>query len=518
MAFREVTVVQVREALRRWLRGEGERSIARGVGIDRKTARRYVAAAVKLGVQRFGGEEQITDEVLGQIVEEVRPHRPDGHGPAWRRLEAERPQIEAWVKDDFTVVKIGILLGRQGIVVPHRTLARFAVERCGAGRRHTTVRVDDPPPASELQVDFGRLGLVPDGDKRRVCHGLIFTACYSRHMFVWPTFRQTTEEVIRGFEAAWSYFGGVFPVVIPDNLSAVVTKAEHTAPCFNDVFLEYAQSRGFVIDPARVATPTDKPRVERVVPYVRSNFFKGEEFKDLADVAVRAEEWCTTTAGLRIHGTTQCRPLESFRVEEQALLLALPCAPFDTPVWSDAKVHRDCHVEVARALYSVSYLLRGQTVRARRDTSVVKLYSKGQLVKVHPKVAPGKRSSDPADYPPGKEVYARRDVESLQRRALEIGPAVGAYAAALLDSPLPWTKMRQVYRLLGLAKKWGPVRLDQACRRALDAEAVDVNLVARMLERAREDAAGEEPAGRVIVQGRFARDPSAFASTTGGRR
>ena len=84
MAFREVSVVQVKEALRRWLRGEGERPIAQGVGIDRKTARRYIAAAIELGVDRSGGEEQLSDELIGQVVERVRPHRPDGHGEAWR--------------------------------------------------------------------------------------------------------------------------------------------------------------------------------------------------------------------------------------------------------------------------------------------------------------------------------------------------------------------------------------------------------------------------------------------------
>ena len=267
MAFREVSVVQVREALRRWLKGDGERTIAKGVGVDRKTARRYITAAVELGVDRCGGEEQLSDELIGQVVERVRPHRPDGHGQSWRTLLAEEKRITAWVKQDLTVVKIGILLARRGVVVPHRTLARFAVERCGAGRRSTTVRVDDPPPGVELQVDFGRLGLVPDGDRRRVCWALIFTACYSRHCFVWPTFHQTTEAVIEGFEAAWEFFGGgVFPVVIPDNMASVVVKAESTAPRFNDVFLEYAQSRGFVVDAARVATPTDKPRVERTVP------------------------------------------------------------------------------------------------------------------------------------------------------------------------------------------------------------------------------------------------------------
>src|ERR1035438_481766 len=122
MAFREVSVVQVKEALRRWLKGEGERPIAQGVGIDRKTVRRYIAAAIELEVDRSGGEEQLSEELIGQVLERVRPHRPDGHGEAWRSLLAEEARIKDWVEDGLTVVKIGILLRRHGIEVPHRTL------------------------------------------------------------------------------------------------------------------------------------------------------------------------------------------------------------------------------------------------------------------------------------------------------------------------------------------------------------------------------------------------------------
>ncbi len=506
-------MVQVREALRRWLKGDGERPIAKDVGVDRKTARRYITAAVELGVDRGGGEGQLTDELIGQVLERVRPHRSDGHGEAWRRLLGEEERIKEWVGQDLTVVKIGILLARRGVVVPHRTLARFAVQRCGAGRRSTTVRVDDPPAGVEVQVDFGRLGLVADGERRRVCWALIFTACFSRHCFVWPTFTQTTEDVIAGFEAAWVFFGGVFPVAIPDNMKSIVVKAENTAPRFNDVFLEYAQSRGFVVDAARVATPTDKPRVERTVPYVRNNFFAGETFVDLADVAARAARWCAETAGMRVHGSTQCRPVEVFRAEELALLLPVPNARFDTPTWSEPKVHRDFHVEVDKALYSAPHQFIGRHVKARRDSTSVKLYFRGELVKVHPRKQPGQRNTDPADYPTGKEIYATRDLDRLRRMAADHGDAIGVYAAALLDTPLPWTKMRQVYRLLGLVKKWGPSRVEQACRRALDAEAIDVNLVSRMLERAREEIEPDARPELVVVQGRFARDPSEFAAT-----
>ena len=117
----------------------------------------------------------------------------------------------------------------------------------------------------ELQVDFGRMGLLPDpgSGRHRVCHALIFTACYSRHCFVWLTFRQTTAAVIAGCEAAWVFFGGVFAAVVPDNMATIVDRAGATEPRFNQAFVECAQSRGFLVDPARVRRPTDKPRVER---------------------------------------------------------------------------------------------------------------------------------------------------------------------------------------------------------------------------------------------------------------
>ena len=102
MAFREVRVFEVREVLRLWLAGEGIRATERLVGFDRKTVRRYVDAAVGLGLVRDGGEEQLTDVFIGLVVEAVRPHRSDGHGEAWRLLQAHHDEIAGWVADDLT--------------------------------------------------------------------------------------------------------------------------------------------------------------------------------------------------------------------------------------------------------------------------------------------------------------------------------------------------------------------------------------------------------------------------------
>ena len=251
MVFREVSVIEVREALRAWLAGKSERAVAAQAGVDRKTSRRYVRAAVAAGLSREGGEEQLTDELIGQVVSVVRPVRPDGHGAGWAELEARQQQIAKWVGGGVPVVKIGILLARQGVVVAERTLHRFAAERCGAPGGKVTTPVDDGPPGGELQVDFGDLGLIPAGDgRRRKLRALVFTACFSRYMFVYLTFSMTLEEVIAGCEDAWEFFSGVFRVVVPDNMSPVVANADAVNPRLTREWLEYAQARGFVTDPA----------------------------------------------------------------------------------------------------------------------------------------------------------------------------------------------------------------------------------------------------------------------------
>ncbi len=265
MVFREVSVIEIREVLRAWLSGKGLRKVAEQAGVDRKTARSYVNAAVAAGLVRDGGEGQLTDELVGLVLVAVRPVRPQGHGAAWEALQAEHAQIVDWVGRELTVVKIGDLLARRGVQVPHRTLHRYCVECTDYRGRSAreTVLVADGEPGVECQIDFARMGLIPDPDtgRRRVVHALIFTAVFSRHVFVWLTFAQTLEAVVAGCEAAWRFFGGVFRVLVPDNMKPIVARADAVNPQFTVGWLEYAQARGFVTDPARVAAPQDKPRV-----------------------------------------------------------------------------------------------------------------------------------------------------------------------------------------------------------------------------------------------------------------
>lgn len=518
MSFRELSMIDVKELLRRWQAGQSARQMAREGVADRKTATRYIAAAQKCGL---GPQSELSEESVAEVARCVQARQQPEPSEQWKQLEAQRARIEKWLsgQEPLRLVRVHELLARDGIQVAYTTLRRFAHQQLGWRERPSTVRIDDPPPGEEVQIDFGAVGYVSDDEgRRRRLWVLVVTLTMSRYMFVWPTFVQTLAAVCEGLEAAWLFFGGVVRRVVLDNMTTVVVRANPKEPVLNRTFVEYAQSRGFFVDPTRVRRPQDKPRVENQIAYVRERWFAGERFSaDLRALRAHAERWCRDVAGARVHGTTRRVPREVFEAEELPHLLALPETPFDVPTWTRAKVHPDHHVQVARALYSVPTRYIGKTLEVRVDRTSVRLYHGSELVKVHTRVEPGKRSTDPSDYPVGKAEYALRSIEGIKTRARDQGEHIGIYAERLLDGPLPWTKMRQAYGLLRLCERYGAERVEAMCARALAFDVIDVPRIERMLKAAHQIEQDATESGKVVrlPAGRFARDASTFATIKG---
>ncbi len=517
MAYREVTVAEMKEVLRLWLRGFGYRPVAKMAGTDRKTVRRYAEQALELGVEQEVGESQLTDELLGEMALRLQPGPACGErGESWQRCERHRDDLQQWVDDGLRLTKVQELLRRKrNGEVPYRTLHRFASEELGFGKKKTTIRVDDCEPGAELQLDFGRMGWLTDvaTSRRRAVWALIFTAVFSRHQYVWLTYRQRLEDVIQGCERAWEFFGGIFSVVIPDNMKAIVATADPVNPQLTEGFIDYMQAREFLCDPTRVRSPKDKPRVERAVPFVRDSFFAGEQFRSLEQAQEQVEHWCATKAGLRDHGTTHRAPLVVFEQEEQAKLAAAPTSLYDVPVFADVKVHGDQHIVIGKALYSVPTSYVGKAVHVRMDSRLVRIHHQRRLIKVHGREPPGGRSSDPEDFPEHKVIYATRDAEALRRKAESAGPSVAEYARRLLDTPEPWRRMRALYRLLGLVHRYGATPVERSCELALELDVVDVTRIDRMVRNGLEHNGLPEPppAASNVIELRFARPMSHFA-------
>jgi hypothetical protein len=517
MGFREVTMLEIKEVLRRWLRGEAKSEIARQCGVARGTVRSYIKAAEQGSLSRGQPEAVLDDGWLAGLAARLQPEMGRPRGEGWDQCEQHRRFIADRLKHEIRLTKIRKLLRRQkGVLVSYATLRRFAIRELGFSIGASTIPVSDGEPGKELYVDTGWVGWLKADlfGRRRRFRAWIFTPGVSRYRFVYPVFKETTQTAIEACEAAWDFYGGIFDALIPDNTKTIVQEPDPLKPIFNLAFLEYAQARGFVIDPARVKKATDKARVERTVRVVSEDCFGGEELLDLEHTRQHAQHWCREENGMTRHRTTRRLPREHFEAEERARLHPLPSEPYDVPLWCDPKVHRDQHAQVDYALYSLPARFKGRTLKARADRTTVRFYDGHQLVKLHPRVPRSKRQTDPADFPPEKAAYALRDVAFLVRKAAEHGEAVRRYAEALLDNRLPWTRMRQVYALLGFAKRYGATRLDQACRTALEVELIDIYRLRRLLEIAPSKRTSTETAtirDRVVPLARFLRPPKQFA-------
>jgi hypothetical protein len=156
MAYREVTMIEVKEALRLWFAGTATRRFAAMLGLDPKTVRRYLGMAREAGV--VPGPEGLTDAQVTTGLRALHPPAVRQRGDAWALCEAQRKPIEAWLGQGLRLTKIRNLLGRRGVAVPYATLHRFAVAELGFGRGAATVAIVDGEPGQEVQMDTGWVG------------------------------------------------------------------------------------------------------------------------------------------------------------------------------------------------------------------------------------------------------------------------------------------------------------------------------------------------------------------------
>jgi hypothetical protein len=105
-----------------------------------------------------------------------------------------------------------------------------------------------------------------------------------------------------------------------------------------------------------------------------------------------------------------------------------------------------------------------------------------------------------------------RRVDELIDNAGRFGQHVREYAERLMAGPLPWSRMRQVYGLLRLCKKYGSARVEDACKRALAFDVLDVPRVERMLKTTYKEQEKAQAGGKLVTlhPPRFARERAHF--------
>ena len=505
MSKRKIEMHHYRQALMRMRQGDSDREIAKSGLMGRRTAAALRALAGVRGWLDTASplpEDAIIADALAA---------PKRASTTISRLEPRREQIAAWLGQGVSGVVIHTALKRE-----HGYTGSYSAVR----RMLATIKREMPPaatvrlvfgPGEAAQVDFGAgpMLLHPAGEMRRTW-AFVMTLCFSRHQYVEFVWDQTVATWLGCHRRAFEWFGAVPARLVIDNAKCAITKACAHDPQTQRSYADCAEGYGFKIDPCPPHDPQKKGIVESGVKYLKGNFLPLRQFRDLVDLNDQAKRWVLEEAGVRRHGTTGEAPLARFELE-RAVLRPLPAIAPDLGVWSQATVHRDCHVQFERAFYSVPWRLVGQRLWLKASDGMVTLYDEFRVVAAHSRaMRPGERRTVRDHLPPNAQTFFAPDRDWCAAQAQTIGPACAELIRTLLADRIA-ERLRAAQAILALRKQFPPVRIEAACVRALAHESPFYRTVKTIL------AGGHDLRGDAVIDprvgthsGRFARDAASL--------
>lgn len=500
-----------------WKRGWSARRIARELGLDRDTARKYIRlakaesatpspgvdsssgpkpATLSPGSDVGSGAKPATPSPGSYATQEAKPATPSSGSDAGSKAEPAgatpvdtaiaaaiegavaaaqanvslcapwKKEIEAALDQGLTAKRIHQDLVRErGYVGSYQSVKRFVrkLERDAS----VPFRRMEFAPAEQMQVDFGTGAWIvgEDGKRRRSQVFRAVLSC-SRKGYSEATFDQKTETFLRCLENAFRHFGGVPITTTPDNLKAAVLHPDWYDPHLNPKLASFAAHYGTAILPTKPRTPRHKGRVERGIDFVQQAL-KGRSFPSLAAENAFLSDWERSVADTRIHGTTRRHVGQHFLEVEQPLLRALPTSIFPSFTEGKRSVHLDGHVEFENAYYSVPPEYTRREVWVRGESRLIRIFTlKMEPIAVHARGEPGRTCTLEAHLHPLKRTLADRGSVYLLERCQRIGPCTGAWTLAMCRHR-GVEAVRVMLGLLSLAKTTSVEQLEGAASKAL---------------------------------------------------
>jgi transposase len=330
-------------------------------------------------------------------------------------------------------------------------------------------------PGETIEVDWaGQTAEVMDDAAGEALEAFIFVAVlpYSGYAYAEAFLSHNQEAWITAHVNAFSYFGGVSHILVPDNLKTGVVKNTRTELVLNKSYQEMAEYYGTAIIPTRVRKPKDKAVVEGTVGIISSYILaaiRNQKFFSLRELNSVIKE--------RLHAFNHkaFQKKDGSRVtwfaEERASLLPLPLNPFEMAEWKTATVAYNYHIAVDEQYYSVpfAYIKRQVEVRLTRD--VVEVFFEGSRICSHIRLH-GRReqySTLQPHMPPKHQQYLKWNGERFRKWAAKIGQNTATVVEAILSSgKVEQQGYRGCMALLKLSDQYSPERLESACAKALD--------------------------------------------------
>ena len=270
---------------------------------------------------------------------------------------------------------------------------------------------------------------------------------------------------------AYSFFGGVTRILVPDNLKTGVIKNTRTELILNRSYHEMAEHYGTAIIPARPVNPKDKPNAEGTVKVLETwilaalrnrKFFT---FQELNKAIHKKLEEFNAKPFQKKKGSR----LSAFLEEERDFLMPLPASPYETAVWSTATIQPDYLITVGNCKYSMPYEFIGKKVDIRAAENSIEVFYHGDRIASHVRKM---YAPEPIYLPEHMPENHRKFLEYNTESFLDWGKSMGHSTHLVIKHFLFMHKVEQQgYKscasLMKLADRYGTDRLENACAKAL---------------------------------------------------
>jgi transposase len=236
-------------------RGQGKRTIARELGLDRKTVKRLPAQERPTPYHRTVTRPSVVTPSLDYIQRRVTAVDYNAHR-IFQELQA-----------------LGYLGGYEMVKLAVRPL-RTERDRLP----EATLRFETAP-GRQAQVDWGTTW-VQVGEQRIRVQLFVMLLGYSRWLYVECTQDQTLASLLACHQHAFDWFGVVTEEILYDNPKIVVLKRdwEGRVIAWHLQFWDFAQHYGFTPRLCRPYRTQTKGKVESGIKYVKRSFVRGRLF------------------------------------------------------------------------------------------------------------------------------------------------------------------------------------------------------------------------------------------------
>lgn len=462
-------MVKYREILRLAAMGISQRNIAHSCGCGQTTVSEVTKAAAARGLA-WPLDDDMDDAAIREVLYPPRSRKQNKASIdhvliAKEMLKRGMTMSLLW----HEYCEKSLSCGKE----PYMYSAFCSEHRKWAERSDVRMHIEHKP-GYEMQVDYvGDTGEVIDPDTGEVHKVYVFAAClpYSNYLFAEGFYTTNEEAWIAAHIHAFDFFGGVTPVLIPDNAKTAVTKNTKDELILNEQYRRMSEYYGCAIVPARPRRPRDKASIEMGVGIIERQAMlalRKRRFMSLADYN-RALRMQIDIINTRPFQKREGSRMSVYSDQEKHLLIPLPAHPYEIVTHKESTVSFNYHVSFDGAWYSVPFQYVKRIVQIRATANAISVYLDGTRIAMHERTTRKGAYVTNADHMP----KAHRDFvewtgDRFRKWARKIGPAVEHVVDAILKSKrIEQQAYRSCRALLALSRKYGDELLGEACDKAL---------------------------------------------------